>query len=405
MGCYGICRRFGRLDVVATAQGKIVPSDRTKTIQSFETATIQRILVSDGALVKAGDVLVELDPTVTRADKSRLQSDLAMAQLQISRGRAMLVALDKGAASLIRPERVNDAQFTEAQQLFHGQIQEHRTKIDRVDAEVSRRGAELRSTAELVKKLEQTLPIVQQRAKDFKNLVDQNFMSKHGYLDQEKTRMEQEGDLANLKGRLLEIEAGIREAKTQRQELIAQTRRVALDSLSEGQQRLAALEQELLKADSRGKLMSLTAPVDGVVQQLAVHTVGGVVTPAQPLMAIVPNDHALEVEAFIENKDIGFVKAGHDAEVKIETFPYTKYGTIHANVTSVSHDAIADEKRGPIYSTRVKMGRSSMVVDGSEVHLTPGMSVTVEIKTGTRRVIEYFLSPLMVHVNEGLRER
>jgi hemolysin D len=151
--------------------------------------------------------------------------------------------------------------------------------------------------------------------------------------------------------------------------------------------------------------MYLTSPVDGTVQQLIVHTVGGVVTPAQPVMLIVPRDNPLEVEAFIENKDIGFVKPNQAAEVKIETFQYTKYGTIHSKVTSVSHDAINDEKRGLIYSARVKMEKTTINVDNTVVSLTPGMAVSVEIKTGKRRVIEYFLSPLIQHTSESLRER
>ena len=191
----------------------------------------------------------------------------------------------------------------------------------------------------------------------------------------------------------------------QRVTLTAETRRISLDSMTDGQQKVAMLEQELLKADSRSHLMQLIAPVDGTVQQLAVHTVGGVVTPAQPVMMIVPHDNPLEVEAFIENKDIGFVKVNHDAEVKIETFQYTKYGTLHAKITSISHDAINDEKRGLIYSTKVKMDRATINVDGTDVNLSPGMAVSVEIKTGKRRVIEYFLNPLLQYGHESLQER
>ena len=397
---------FGHIDVVATAQGKIVPNDRTKTIQPFETATIERILVRDGQPVKAGDVLIELDATTAQADKDRLQGDLAVALLQIARGQAILNAIHKGSnTQLTRPEHVSNTQFAQAQNLLAGQLNEYTAKLNRIDADTARREAELKSTQELVRKLEQTVPIAQQRAKDYKNLVDQNFVSKHGYLEREQARIEQEADLANQKSRLNEIEAALREAKGQRQELTAETRRIALDSITDGQQKRAALEQEYLKADTRGKLMQLTSPVDGTVQQLAVHTVGGVVTPAQPLMVIVPRDNAIEIEAFLENKDIGFVTPDQDAEIKIETFQYTKYGTIHAKVVSVSHDAINDEKRGLIYSTRVKMGKSNILIDGANVNLSPGMAVSVEIKTGKRRVIEYFLSPLIQHSSESLRER
>lgn len=145
--------------------------------------------------------------------------------------------------------------------------------------------------------------------------------------------------------------------------------------------------------------------MSGTVQQLAVHTIGGVVTPAQPLLVIVPKEQSLEVEAFIENKDIGFVFAGQDVEVKVETFPFTKYGTIPAKVVHVSNDALNDEKRGLIYAARVKLSKSTMQLEKKIVNLSPGMAVTAEIKTGKRRVVEYFLSPLMQYKDESLRER
>ena len=279
---------FGHIDVVATAQGKVVPNDRTKTIQPFETATVKAIHVTDGQQVKAGDVLIELDATTAQADQDRVESDLVVAQLQVARGQAMLTAMDSGRPlKLTRPNGVDDAKFGEAQRLLAGQLAELSAKQSRIEAETAKRKSELLSTQELVRKLEQTLPIAKQRAQDFKNLADQNFVSKHGYLEREQVRIEQEADLANLRSRLKEIEAALREIRGQGAELVAETRRINLESITDGQQKIAALEQELLKADSRGKLMQLTSPVDGTVQQLAVHTIGGVVTPAQAVMVIV----------------------------------------------------------------------------------------------------------------------
>jgi hemolysin D len=397
---------LGHVDVVATAQGKVVPNDRTKTIQPVETATVKAIHVTDGLAVKAGDILIELDATTAQADMDRVAGDLDAARLQVARGRAMLVALDTGRSPvLVRSAAVNEATFVEAQRLLAGQMAEASARRSRIDAETSKREAEMLSMQALVRKLEQTLPLAKERAKDFKNLVDQKFVSRHGYLEREQARIEQEADLANLRSRLKEIEAALREAQGQRAEVAAELRRSNMDSINEGQQKVAALEQDLLKANVRGESMRLVSPVNGTVQQLAVHTVGGVVTPAQPLMIIVPRDNVLEVEAFLQNKDIGFVKQNQDAEVKIETFQYTKYGTIKAKVTSVSHDAINDERQGLVYSVRVKMEKSSLDIDGTKVALSPGMAVSVEIKTGRRRVIEYFLSPLMSHTSESLRER
>jgi len=397
---------FGHIDIVATAQGRIIPGGRTKTVQSLQTATVKRIHVSDGQAVRAGDLLIELDPTTAQADAQRLRGELEATRLAVLRSRAMLAALDgRSGAMAERPDDISAASWQESQQLLAGQLGEFRARVARIDAEALRHQASLLATRALVAKLEQTLPIARQRAQDLKELVDRKFVSRHGYLDREQIRIEQEGDLANLHGRLREIEAGLGAVQSQKTELAAQLRRVTLDTLTRALQQQAALEQELAKADLQGRLTLLRAPVDGTVQQLAIHTESGVVTPAQPLMMIVPRAQPLEVEAFLENKDIGFVRHGQDAEVKVETFPYTKFGTIAAQVMSVSHDAIDDEKRGPVYSSRVRLQRHTMQVDGAAVALSPGMAVTVEIKTGRRRVIEYFLSPLIAYASESIRER
>jgi hemolysin D len=400
----------GQIDIVASAQGKIVPNDRIKTIQPFETSTVKRIAVVDGQLVKAGDVLIELDSTMPDADKRHVEGDWAMARLQVWRAQVMLQAIKSHKPPVLSAlaktiEGIDRNKVREAEHLVIGQYEEYHSKLLSLDDEIARHRAELRSTSEMVRKLEHTIPLVRQRAQDFKAMADQQFVAHHEFLEREQLRLEQEGDLATQRSRMKEMEAAIQEVQGKRSALTAETRRVALDSWHDGSQKAAALEQDLLKARSHGELMTLTSPVSGTVQQLAIHTVGGVVTPAQPLMVIVPGGHSLEIEAFIENKDIGFVKENQEAEIKIETFQYTKYGTIHAKVLSVSHDAINDEKRGLIYASRIKMDRATMQVEGTAVHLSPGMSVSVEIKTGKRRVIEYFLSPLLAYKHESLQER
>jgi hemolysin D len=397
---------FGHMDVVATAQGKIVPNDGTKVIQPFETATVKAIHVTDGQRVKAGDVLIELDTTDTTADSTRLGNDLVTVRMQAARARAMLAAIASGHAPVLGavPDTGADRQAQE-QRVLEGQYAEYRAKLFRIDADNVRREAELASTREVVNKLEQTVPIAKRRAQDFKSLVEKKFVSEHGYLEKEQARIELESDLATQKSRVVELAAALQEGRSQHTALIAETRRIVLDSLSEAEQKSTTSAQELIKADSRGKLMTLTAPVDGTVQQLAVHTVGGVVTPAQPLMMVVPQDNPIEVEAMVENKDIGFVNPGQDAVVKIETFPFTKYGTIEAKVIHVSHDAVNDEKRGLIFPARVSLQRATIQVENKQVNLSPGMAVTVEVKTAQRRVIEYFLSPLLQYKDESLRER
>lgn len=397
---------FGRIDVVATAVGKIIPNDRTKVIQPMETAVVKAIHVREGKAVRPGEVLVELDATTAAADSERLRSEALSARLEALRTQAMLTALASGRLPQLQaPEGGDPDRLAVEQSQLAGQYQEYQARRLQLEAEIARRRAELLATREQVGKLEQTAPIARQRAQDYQKLVKENFVSQHGYLEREQVRIEQEQDLALSRAKVAEILAALTEVQRQQATLAAETRRQLLDQANVANQKASSLNQELLKAEQRSRLMRLTAPVAGTVQQLAVHTVGGVVTPAQPLMVIVPKENVLEVEAMLPNKDIGFVNPGQDAEVKVETFPFTKYGTIHGKITQVSSDAIQDDKLGLIYAMRVKLAKDTLRVENKTVRLTPGMAVTVEIKTGTRRVIEYFLSPLMQYGNESLRER
>ena len=225
------------------------------------------------------------------------------------------------------------------------------------------------------------------------------------WLELEEQRIEQQQELAALKSRTDQVEASIREAREQRVALDAEFRGRLLTKLAETERRIDQLQQERVKASQRRDLKRMTAPVGGVVQQLAVHTIGGVVTPAQELMKIVPESESLEVEAWVLNKDIGFVQEGQAAEVKIETFPFTRYGTIDAEMLDVSNDAITDEHKGLVYAARVLMKDSVIRVGEKLVNLTPGMAVTVEVKTGKRRLIEFILSPLLRYKSESLGER
>ncbi|MDR0587926.1 MAG: HlyD family type I secretion periplasmic adaptor subunit [Burkholderiales bacterium] len=397
---------FGRIDVVATASGKIIPNERTKVIQSLEPAIVKAIYVNDGQQVRAGQVLIELDASQVDADVTRLTGNAAAASLQVARSRAMLASLDaKKQIAVEHPAGVSDAEFAESARFFEGQYGEYLAKLSRLDADIERRLAESKSVQENVRRLQRTIPITKKRVEDLRELEREHYVPRHTLMEREQELIDQEGELAVQRGRLNESEAAIQEARKQAEELTAGMRRTSLDSLNEGLQKLSDYGQELSKAKTRSNQMSLKAPVDGVVQQLAVFTVGGVVTSAQPLMVVVPNDESLEVEAFLENRDVGFVKEGQEAEVKVEAYQYTKYGVIHGEVIFVSHDAINDEKRGLIYAVRVRMEKSTIRIGDQDLRLTPGMSVIAEIKTDKRRVIEYFLTPLMQYKNESFKEQ
>lgn len=223
--------------------------------------------------------------------------------------------------------------------------------------------------------------------------------------------------------RYSETDAAIAVLAESRAKAVAEYERLLFDDLSKAEQKAAGLAQDVIKAEQRTSLQRLTAPIDGVVQQLAVHTIGGIVTPAQALMIIVPADSGLEIEAMISNRDIGFVEVGQDAEIKIDTFSFTRYGLLQGKILNISQDAItrnkpqddkqqradgsSSEPKGQelVYAARVSLDRTQMDIDNKRINLSPGMATTVEIKTGSRSIISYLLSPLMRYKQETLRER
>ena len=399
---------IGKIEVVATASGKVVPSGRSKVIQPSDVAVVKAIHVRDGQLVKAGELLVELDSNITGADVDRLKSDLLAAHIDSARAAALLDAIRQHTAPTSLAPLIPQAsaeQQAAAQRWLEGQYLELRSNLEQIDAEIEERAAEIQAAQAWVGKLQESLPITRQLSADYRRLLEKAYVSKHAYLEKEQSRLDQERELAVQQAKVLELKASKKEAERRQQSVLAQTRRSMLDLQQTAEQKVAALNQELKKAEQRDRLTRLTAPVDGTVQQLAIHTNGGVVTEAQPLMVIVPSDQPVEVEAMLENKDIGFVRPGQAVEIKVETFTFTKYGIIHGTVLSVSDDAIEDERRGLLYSARIQLEENSLRVGDRNLPLTPGMAVRAEVKTDQRKVIDYFLSPLQQYVDESLEER
>jgi hemolysin D len=415
---------LGSVDIVATATGKIVPGGRTKLIQPFETGVVRTIAVRDGQSVKAGDVLIELDPTMTEADQERQKSDLAAAELEVARLRAALA--DDPLAAFRAPKGATAAETEMHRQFLISQRAEQNAKLGEIERQQAQKDAERATTSASVAKLEATIPVLQERVDIRKGLVDKALASKVVYLSEYQELVGLQQDLVLQQSRLREADAAIALLRETREKTAAEYRRATYDALAKAEQKAASAAQEVIKAERRTKLQRLTAPVDGVVQQLAVHTVGGVVTPAQALAVVVPSESHLEIEAMLSNRDIGFVHPGQKAEVKVDTFNFTRYGLLHGEVLSVSSDAITrdrlqgasndraagaatntSEPKGQEleYAARISLDRTAMQVDEKLVKLGPGMAVTVEVKTGTRRIISYLLSPLARYKQEALRER
>lgn len=396
---------FGKLDIVAVATGKTVPSGRTKIIQPLESGVVSAIHVRDGEYVKAGQLLVDLDAVGTHADATKANSAFSSSQGSYARYQALLNSLD--ASEVPKPFSFEGSrQEIETQnRLVQSEYQAFTAKRNALKGQLTQRRAELDTTQTLIRSLQETTLLAQARSKDMKDLVEKKYIARHDYLTVEQQRIEAEQNLATQRSRVFELQAAIAAQGNELDSMVAEFRRQTTEGLRQSNEQSRQLGADVIKAKRRDQLMHIVAPVDGTVQQLAIHTVGGVVTPAQPLMAVVPEGEGLEVEALVLNKDIGFVHKGQTATIKIESFPYTRYGYIDGVVESVSHDAMQDEQLGLVYQARVKLKKSELIVEGAKVRLSSGMALSVEIKTGKRSVISYLLSPLQQHSQESLRER
>ena len=417
---------IGRVDIIATATGKIVPDGRTKVIQPFETAVVRAIHVRDGQRVKAGDVLIELDPTINEAELGRLEGDLLATQVEIARLRAALAGSDQPARNFVPPGRATPEQIATAQRFLSRQVAEQSAKIAAIQWQGAQKKAERATTEATIAKVETIIPILQQRVDVRKYLVDKEFGSKLQYLSDMLELVGQQQDLLVQKSRYSEVEAALAGLEETRLRTQAEYDRSLFDELAKAEQKAAGLLHDVTKARQRTSLLRLAAQEDAVVQQLAVHSIGGVVTPAQTLMVLVPSTSKLEIEAMVSNRDIGFVVPGQTAAIKLDTFNFTRYGLRKGEVVSVSEDAITRDKPADkngdksagaeasssepkgqelVYSARISLDSAEMQVDDRLVRLAPGMAVTIEIKTGSRRIINYLLSPLLRYGQESLRER
>ncbi|MYM95197.1 HlyD family type I secretion periplasmic adaptor subunit [Duganella vulcania] len=376
----------GKVDIVVNASGKIIPRGRIKSIASVDVASVTALHVVEGQHVKSGEILIELDSSEIDAEKDKAQTERIDAILQMERSRALIMAIDRiQAPAIYSIEKLNKSyhiqipkeKWAEEQAHVEGIFNDFVAKLNRVDGDI--------------KKYARALELATERANDYKELFKNHDIPYHAWLEKEESR----GNLFSQN----------EDAKNQRASLVAETKKVAFDQYSEGSKLSNSYNSDAIRSAAHSKLLILRSPVDGVIQQLNVHSVGSVVPAAQTLMQIIPSGDNIIVEAFIENKDIGFIQEGQFAQVKVDAFDFGTYGTISGTVKQVAHDAISDEKKGWIYPVNIGMMKSSMLIENKEINLSPGMSVNVEIRTGRRRIIEYILSPLVKHGHEALHER
>jgi hemolysin D len=396
---------LGRVDVVASAPGKLVPADDVKLIQPGAGGIVHAILVRDGQRVRAGQPLVELDPTVSDADAAQAGKALETAMLDAARLRAILSALDGRGLSFNPPAGTTADVAATQLALARAQLAEIRAgsqtrAADTESARAARAEAEIQAA-----KLSETLPLLDEQIAANEKLLEKGYVSKLRVIEMRRQRLVAARDRDAALATSRKAQAQIAVAGGNSSQSIAEARARILADLAKAESDARLRKEELTKATKRSSLQRLVSPVDGTVTQLAVHTVGGVVEAAKPIMIIVPTRGKLVAEVTIANKDVGFVRAGQPVALKVEAFAFTRYGAVPGKLEQISSDAVQDEKRGLIYTARITLDRATIQRDGRAIPLTPGMAVTADIRTGRRSLASYLLSPIDEMRTTAARER
>ncbi len=394
---------FGEVDEVAVARGKVIPDGRVKVIQSFETGVIKAIHVQEGQRVKKGQLLIELDPTLRQADAASSAKTLSIHRADRERLREELNAGYRQEKN--NPSHREKSIIELQDRLKEAREAEYAAKEYALMFVIDQRENTLRAAESQLIKLEKTTAITREQEASARSLYEQGYLARTDMLNKQKELYSLEQEMKAHDSITEQARNGILETRKNLDALKKEREKSILSDIVASEKSIVTIEGEVIKANKRTDLERLYSPVDGTVHGIASYTIGGVVTPAQPVVTIVPGGTPLIVEAMLLNSDIGFVKTGQEAEVKLDTFPFQKYGIVKGSVTWLSPDAVEDDKLGPVYKMKVEMERQSINVGGMDTLLAPGMSLSVEVKTGKRKIIEFFLSPIVKYTKESLTLR
>ena len=423
---------FSHIDIIAVAQGKLQPAGRVKVIQPLETSRVVMIKVENGVSVHAGDVLVELDPSDAAADVAETGASQTSFHAEAVRREAAIKTAqaqpaDAAPPDIVWPQEIPAAIRAREERTYSADLAQLAAQVASLTAQAEQKKAEQQRLESMIAAEGELIKTLQERVAMRALLVTMNAGSKANLLDSTSDMQTQMTTLAQQKGQLAEAVANLayidKEMQRVRETFIADNAQKA----GEAERQAEDLAEKLVKAKTRLGHTTLVSPIDGIVQASALTTVGQIVSSGEELMRIVPDGATLEIECYLPNKDIGFVKEGQQAIVKIESFPFTRYGTIDAKVVRVARDAIpepdadqlekdptqpsrhvangAQRTQNLVFPVTLQLDKAFVTVDGANMPIGAGMAVTVEIRTGSRRILEYVFSPLVQIGSEAIKER
>jgi len=406
---------FGRLDIVAVADGKLVPSSYLKIVQPSEQGIVKEILVKEGDAVKEGQVLIRMDPALAGADVKSVQTEyhnkrIALRRIDAQmRGAHFARAKDDPADLYLQVE----AQYRANVLAYENALAQERSLLEKAKYDLA-------AVQSARFKLEQVLPHYVEQEKAYERLVKDGFAGRIMYTDKKRERIEKEQDLRTQESIIRSNQSLIEQSERKIAQITADYRRQLQTERVEAAAQAEKAQQELAKLEHRFGLLELRAPQPGVVKDLATHTIGTVALPGTILMTLVPEGDDMLAEVWVSNQDVGFIRPGQEVKLKLVAFQFQKYGMIEGKVRQVSADATEapspntrsdaltgrDRPMGPLaFRALVDLNKQELVADKERYRLGSGMQVAGEIHLGTRSILEYVLSPVQKAWHEAGRER
>jgi len=391
---------FAKVDVVVSARGKIIPSGEIKVVQPIETGIVKRILVKEGDLVKKGQVVMEIDPSVKETNLESKSTNAQLLNVEVERLEALI---SNRALSMDKFQEATSSVIETQISLYNTTKQSHRQQIQLVKEQLEQVKQQLNSLKSDISRINQLYSITKTREEKLLLIID--IIARKDYELVYNQMIEYQQQLAMKRHEVLEFKAKFSELNQQIKLIKEEYKNKLLEALTQKRRELTMLNSEIVSIKFQNAKQLIKSPVDGYISKLLVHTEGGVVTPAEKLMMIVPKDAPLIFKATVLNQDIGFVKKDMNVSVKIDTFSFQKYGMIEGKVIHVADDSIEDEKMGPIYEVLIQPQGYFLEYGREKFAINSGMSITAEVKVGKRRVINFFIYPLIRYLDEGMSVR
>ncbi len=412
LGTLFVWAYFAPLDIIAVAPGKIIPQGYLQIVQPSESGVIKEILVTEGAKVKAGQVLARMDSRLSEADSRQLQNELKLKRLQLRR-------IDAELGRVPWQRRADDAPelFSQVDAQFHARRQAHLGGLEIERALQAKAEQDLKSAQEIEAKLQKTIPLFKQQEDAYDQLVKDGFAGKLMHLEKQRDRIEKEQDLRAQQFNIASLTATISQVNKRIAQITSSYHQQLQNERIDAESQYHKLQQDWEKQSHRNALLELKAPQDGIVKDFATHTLGSVVAPGTVVMTLVPDGDGLQAEVWVTHLDAGLVEPGQTAKLKLTAYPFQQYGMLNARVRHVSPDASepAEQKNArnvgiqdqPAsgFRTMIELPQTYIEAQGRHFRLSPGMQVNAEINLGTRTVLQYFLSPIQKTLHEAGRER